>query len=459
MFNRTGSDPNQPAVRDWGLSTQRVSENDASPLTLTHRYGVPSIPAYADATMIYALFRLDVAAHLGVEHNAPLNLALVLDQSLSMRGEKMDRVKEAARYVADQLGPPDTLAVVSFNDRATLVAPAQTGRDTALLKEQINAIRAARWHGTGGRHSHGPGSAARAGQQRNAVSAMLLLTDGRTYGDEAACMQLAEEARRLQFVITPLGVGEEWNEDLLEALAYRSGSHSEYIDRPEAIVAAFQAHVEVLQATYGRDAQLIVEPHEGVRLAQVHRTAPLIGRVEVAPGGRASSQTFLLGSLHGGEDQEFLLELVAQQAAPGEVRLARLQLLYEPVGGAGVVRRVYELTIPAVAAAGPAPALDGLVKMAVEKVVAYKLQQKAWQDLNEGNLASATQRLRMVATRLIDAGEEELARTVQAEADHLERTGQTSPTGTKQIKYGTRGLGRTQAMRLRSGLLGRETLT
>ena len=36
---------------------------------------------------------------------------------------------------------------------------------------------------------------------------------------------------------------------------------------------------------------------------------------------------------------------------------------------------------------------------------------------------------------------------MQAEVAHLERTGHASPAGTKQIKYGTRGLGRTQTMR------------
>src|SRR5262249_26707099 len=119
--------------------------------------------------------------------------------------------------------------------------------------------------------------------QRNMVSALLLLTDGRTYGDETACMTLAEQAQRQHIQITPLGLGEEWNEDLLEALAFRSGSHSEYIDQPSAIVTAFKRNVEALQSTYARNARLQVHAQEGVRLSQLHRTGPLIGRVEVLP--------------------------------------------------------------------------------------------------------------------------------------------------------------------------------
>ena len=97
-------------------------------------------------------------------------------------------------------------------------------------------------------------------------------------------------------------------------------------------------------------------------------------------------------------------------------------------------------------AGGAGRELDPVVKTAVEKVMAYKLQARAWQDVQDGNLAQATARLRMVATRLLAAGEAGLARTAQTEADHLEQHGRPSMGGVKQIKYGTRGLGRTHGM-------------
>jgi hypothetical protein len=46
----------------------------------------------------------------------------------------------------------------------------------------------------------------------------------------------------------------------------------------------------------------------------------------------------------------------------------------------------------------------------------------------------------MAGTRLFEAGEVDLARTVQEEATRLLRSGQTSAEGRKRIKYGTRGL-------------------
>jgi Ca-activated chloride channel family protein len=443
---------------DRGLKTGRVDGDDLTvdPATISHRYGTATILPQTDPSMVYALLTIAISAQANAGRYVPLNLCLVFDQSLSMRGEKMDRAKDAARYVIDQLGPQDTLGVVSFNDRATLVMAAEEVRDARELKNLVDTIQPRGGTELAAGIRMGLDELRQRAQQRNTVSALLLLTDGRTYGDENECMALAEQAQRQQIVITPLGVGDEWNEDLLEALAYRSGSHSEYIDQPAAIVTAFQRNIEALQSTYARNARLLVQAQEGVRLSQLHRTSPLIGRVEVLPGAGSDVQTFAIGSLHAGEEQEFLLELVVQNSQPGLIPLARLQLSHEMATGQGQERLAHDLSIPAAGAGAPTP-LDPAVRTAVEKVVAFKLQQKAWQDLTAGNLVAATNRLRMVATRLIDAGEDELARTVRAEVEHLERTGHASPTGTKQIKYGTRGLGHTQTMRPRSGLLGRET--
>jgi Ca-activated chloride channel family protein len=75
--------------------------------------------------MVYMLLGVRVSKQANAGQYVPLNLCMVLDQSLSMRGEKMERVKDAAHYVINKLGPQDTLSVISFNDRANLVVAAQ----------------------------------------------------------------------------------------------------------------------------------------------------------------------------------------------------------------------------------------------------------------------------------------------------------------------------------------------
>ncbi|HMA37953.1 MAG TPA: VWA domain-containing protein, partial [Chloroflexia bacterium] len=259
--------------------------------SFSHRLGQEPLPVAGGPQMTYVLLEILVGSMTTAATALPLNICLVLDQSLSMQGEKIARVKDAAHYVLSQLGARDALAVVSFHDRATVVAPAQLNTAPTQIGSAINGIMP-----RGGTELASGLKAGldelRRGQALTgrAISSLLVLTDGRTYGDEARCLELAEQAQRQEFLITPLGVGEEWNEDLLETIAYRCGSHSVYIDQPSAIVSAFREHIEDLRNICGRQAQLTIATPAETRLVQIHRVAPLIGRVELLPSPNVSEQ-------------------------------------------------------------------------------------------------------------------------------------------------------------------------
>jgi hypothetical protein len=94
--------------------------------------------------------------------------------------------------------------------------------------------------------------------------------------------------------------------------------------------------------------------------------------------------------------------------------------------------------LPAVARASDD--VDHDVRRALERVMAYQLQMRAWQSVAEGRIDDATKRLQIAGTHLFNAGEVALAETVHAEATRLLQGGSTSADGRKRIKYGTRGL-------------------
>jgi hypothetical protein len=68
------------------------------------------------------------------------------------------------------------------------------------------------------------------------------------------------------------------------------------------------------------------------------------------------------------------------------------------------------------------------------------MQQKVAEDLAAGRVDKATQRLQLIATRLLDLGEPELSRAALLEAGQLARTSTLSAEGRKKIRYGTRML-------------------
>src|SRR5215207_5336112 len=81
------------------------------------------------------------------EGRAPLNLALILDRSGSMQGDKLRYVQQAAGHVLDMLDERDRIAVVAYDDQVTLLAPSAPVSEPARaeLKRKIDELRPGGW--------------------------------------------------------------------------------------------------------------------------------------------------------------------------------------------------------------------------------------------------------------------------------------------------------------------------
>ena len=77
---------------------------------------------------------------------------------------------------------------------------------------------------------------------------------------------------------------------------------------------------------------------------------------------------------------------------------------------------------------------------AMGKLTIFKMQERAMDEIESGDIDSAVKRLKTMATRLLDIGEPELARAALLEAGRLAQTGSLSAEGRKKLRYGTRGL-------------------
>jgi Ca-activated chloride channel family protein len=77
---------------------------------------------------------------------------------------------------------------------------------------------------------------------------------------------------------------------------------------------------------------------------------------------------------------------------------------------------------------------------AMSKLSLYRMQEQARQDLANGEVEKATQRLQNLATQLLVSGEPGLAQTVLLEVKGIQNGRGLSEEAEKQIKYGTRAL-------------------
>lgn len=373
----------------------------------------------------------------------PLNLCLLIDRSSSMRGERMQQVKDAAAKIIDQLGQDDTFSLVTFNDRAEVVVPAQRATRKPDLKRAANSIEAAGGTELATGMALAVQEIQRSLHSRN-ISRLMLLTDGRTYGDEGRCVEIARRAQSREIGLTALGIGSEWNEDLLETMTARPNSRAQYITSASEITQVFNDELQRMHSIFAQRVELQVSVRPGGMLRSVDRVRPFIASVPVAEASERN-WTGSLGDWPGSDVHAFLLEVVVPPLEAGEVPLLKLSLRYD-LPGANLRNQTTEdiVRVQVQPAANVGYAVDPQVKHWLERLVAYRLQSSAWQDLESGRIEEATKRLQMAGTRLFEAGERELARTVQEEATRLLRSGAASDEGRKRIRFGTRGLmGRT----------------
>lgn len=369
----------------------------------------------------------------------PLNLCLVVDRSSSMRGERLQQVKDAAGRIIDMLSDTDYFSLVTFNDRAEVVVGAQFARNKSDLKRMVGMVEAA----GGTEMATGMALALQEIQKpmlNRGVSRILLLTDGRTYGDEGKCVEIARRAQGRGIGLTALGIGGEWNEDLLETMAAREGSRTRYITSSAEIAQIFTDEVKRMSSVFAQDVAITVEVRPGAMLRSLDRVRPYLASVPIAEE-RDLCWGVALGDWPGTEPQAFLLEVVVPPLAIGDHPLLRLTMRYS-LPGMNLLNQKAELVlrIGVRAANSVGYEVDPTVKHWLERLVAYRLQASAWQSMEQGRVEEATRRLQMAGTRLFEAGEVDLARTVQEEATRLLRSGQASAEGRKRIKYGTRGL-------------------
>jgi hypothetical protein len=269
---------------------------------------------------------------------------------------------------------------------------------------------------------------------------MLLLTDGRTYGDEGRCVEIARRAQSRGVGVTALGIGNEWNEDLLETIAARENSRTQYITSAHEIANVFADEVKRMHSVFAQGVSLKAELRPGGLLRSVDRVRPFIGPVAVTEE-QDRRWVGALGDWPSSDMQAFMLEVVVPPLTVGDHPLLKLTLHYDLPGSDARNQASEQVLRIAVRPADQVGyEVDATVKHWLERLVAYRLQASAWQDVDAGRIEEATRRLQMAGTRLFEAGEVDLARTVQDEATRLLRSGSTSDEGRKRIKYGTRGL-------------------
>lgn len=252
----------------------------------------------------------------------PLNISLVIDRSGSMDGEPLDYAKRACAYVVDLLEPDDILSVITFEEGADVIMPARRVVNKPLVKDYINRICA-------GNTTNLYEGLMTACQQiasvktANTLNRVLLLTDGEpTAGtrDFASIVSQVAEQKGRGITVTSLGLGPDYNEELMAGIARRSGGNYYYIARPELIPEVFRRELDTLMRITARNLRLRLSLARGVAVRQVYGQQPVLGQ-------RSAEVTLI--DVEQATGLSSLWELEMTPRAPGTYRLAQAELFYD----------------------------------------------------------------------------------------------------------------------------------
>jgi len=427
------SDPRSRRAYDRQREERGFSEK--APLTWDVILSREQLPAAHEEQVLYALVEIEPAA-TSQRDRLPLNLCLVIDRSTSMKGARLGHVKEAARQIADRLHPEDALAIVAFHDRAEVILPSQVDVISAKAGAKITALRAA-----GGTEIL---QGMRSGLDElnkhygeDVISHLILLTDGRTYGDDEECIAEAEKAGRRGIGISAMGIGEDWNDVLLDAIASRSGGTSAYISSPTQVRTLLQNKVRSLGTVFATALSLEVRTADSVRVESAFMTSPHLKSLTL------QGEMTKLGALEADAPMKILLEIGVERQSLGQHRLAQLELTADVpllARRGEILRRDICCTFVDKTTEPGEDQVPLAVLGALRKVTLYRMQEQAWAALDEGRIEQATRQLEMVATRLFDLGQDRLAQAAMLEAGRVARQGAPTAKGRKQIRYGTRSL-------------------
>lgn len=226
-------------------------------------------------TRLEVLFRLHAPER---ERGRPrLNLGLALDRSGSMAGGKLKRALEAAAFLVQELGPQDRLAIVAYDDQIEQLLPSSPVTDKPALLARLRGVH----HGGSTNLFEGWREAAYQVAQHldpAALNRVLLLTDGLANQGltqpEAIAQHVGELARR-GVSTTTLGIGRDFNEDLLVLMADRGGGQFYFVESAADLPRIFAQELSGLSATFAKGVRLaLMAPGVQVRLHNAFAEGP-----------------------------------------------------------------------------------------------------------------------------------------------------------------------------------------
>jgi Ca-activated chloride channel family protein len=311
-----------------------------------------------------------------------LNLSLVLDRSGSMAGEKMVQARNAAMFCVDQMLPSDRLSVVSFDDRIDVLFPSEPVSNKQSMKDLISRVEA---RGSTALHEAWVRGGLTVSENiaGTGINRVVLITDGQanvgiTSSDEIVSQALELFKRGVS--TSTIGIGADFNEDLLMPMAQSGGGNAWHVVEPDDLQRIFQVELEGLVTQFAHTVSLSLIPADGVRITD------LLNDFELTETGR-----YRLPNLQAGSPLEMVVQLrVGPRSSGSTLRLLdlRLGLIPQDARDAQVFKEALTVEFADSQVVEELPLNHEVVK-AVQFLMNARARREAMERIDRGDYASA----------------------------------------------------------------------
>lgn len=252
-----------------------------------------------------------------------VNLSIVLDRSGSMAGQKLEKAKQAAIEALRHLAPQDIFSVVVYDHRVETIVPAQSARRVEWIESRIRRIQSGGNTALFGGVSQGAAEV-RKNLNRDYVHRIILLSDGLANVGPSSPEDLGRLGAALikeDISVTTVGVGMDYNEDLMTRLSQNSDGNAYFVESSRDLPRIFAAELGDVLSIVAKKVELLIECPEGVRPLSI------IGRE-----GRIRGRTveLFMNQLYGSQEKYALVEVEITGGRSGEKKdIALAQVSYE----------------------------------------------------------------------------------------------------------------------------------
>ena len=308
----------------WATPTIHNPPMGTVPLTLSGRLVQNKILQGSDGRVTLAL-QLQAADDFGLTptESSHVDMVIVLDRSGSMKGRKISDARKAVINLLSNLSANDRFALITYSDSVQYVSALEkvTADHRRRLESLIHRITAGGGTNLGAGLQAGINLLVSATRNTN-TGKVILISDGlanKGITDSIRLGQMAGVAFEEEFAVSTVGVGHEFNEQLMTAIADRGAGNYYYLENPMAFAEVFQKELFYSKTTVAANVSIAFPLNREISLVDASGYA-----IEI----HNDHAVFYPGDLRSGQTRKLFLTLQVPTGSTGSFEIGKIKARY-----------------------------------------------------------------------------------------------------------------------------------